>query len=106
MRELDKRGFEEIPQAERESDPRFRTANGVQITDGLRVWDYDLKSGSVDFAETARFGRSYWDGWFRVRVDGAERTSMMNGERITTRHPFTRDAPPPAPERDTGTGER
>jgi hypothetical protein len=83
------------------SDPKWLTANGVRVVDGLRVWDYDLKSGTVDFAKTFgdhfQPGVSYWDGWFYVLVDGDGRHSLMNGDRMTTVHPFTRQPPPDQP---------
>lgn len=74
------------------TDPRFRTADGVEITDGLRVWDNDLRSGVVDFA-ACPINHAYWDGWFAIKHDEGG-YSMVNGERMTTRHPFTREAPP------------
>jgi hypothetical protein len=79
----------------RRLDRRFRTANGVLITDGLRVWDYDRKPGTVDLVRS-RVDDQYWDGWFDVRSDRGG-YSTMNGERLTTVDPFTGESPPPAP---------
>lgn len=58
------------------------TANGVPIKVGLRVFTNDLKLGTV--TELAS------DGWHTVEVDGHEGYGgRFNGERMTTRHPFT-----------------
>lgn len=69
------------------TDTRFRTADGVEITDGLWVWDNDLRLGTVDFAKS-RPERETWDGWFYVR-HATTGWSLVNGERMATRHPFT-----------------
>lgn len=79
----------------REYDVRFVTADGVHIVDGLRVWDYDREPGTVDFAATEP-ERAYWDGWFRVRRDAGGH-SLMNGDRLAVRDPFTGEQAPPAP---------
>lgn len=61
---------------------RARTADGHSITDGLAVWDYDLRPGYVSFK---RLGE---DGWFEVlHSKDDERGSMMNAERVCVRHP-------------------
>lgn len=62
----------------------MRTADGVEITDGLRVWDYNLRRGTVDLS---RLGT---DGWFHVQTDEGG-CSLMNAERVCVRHPFTRE---------------
>jgi hypothetical protein len=71
------------------------TANGVPITDGLWVWNNNLDRVQVSYADTfgAYFvpGESYWDGWFKMRTVTGERSDIMNGERMTTVHPFTRE---------------
>lgn len=59
----------------------MKTANGVEITHGLPVWDNNLDRGVVDLS-------SIDDGWFYVRYPNGGKNSM-NGERVTTRHPFT-----------------
>lgn len=72
-----------------------RTIDGVQITHGLRVWDYDLKRRTVDvegtsWADPSSDFHKYWDGWFEMRtLDGDRFCSKMNGERMWTRHPRT-----------------
>lgn len=67
----------------------MKTANGVEITHGLRVWDNDLACGSVDLSSLKS------DGWFDVvREDG--RRVLMNAERVTTVHPFSGEVPSPA----------
>jgi hypothetical protein len=60
------------------------TADGVEITHGMRVWDYDLRKGTVDLS-TLR------DGWFYVNGDNGGR-SLMNAERVCVRHPFTKES--------------
>lgn len=61
----------------------MRTADGVEIVDGMRVWDYNLDAGVVDLS------RLDSGGWFDVKTDGGGR-SYMNAERVCVRHPFTR----------------
>lgn len=84
-------------------DPRFRTLDGMFIVDGLRVWDYDLRAGTVCFSES-RIDSEYWDGWFAIlRDDGPQ--VVMNGERLWTRHPVDQVPPPPFID-DRATGLR
>lgn len=80
------------------TDPRFLTANGVRIVDGGKYWDYDLERVTVVFADTDNLDPEYrqtyqsdWDGWFRIRKNGERTFTVMNGERLTTVHPFTRE---------------
>lgn len=73
-------------------DARFRTDDGVMITDGLRVWDYDGKPGTVSFSES-RLDRPLWNGWFRVLRDEGG-VSLMNGERLRIRRWWTGAAVP------------
>lgn len=79
------------------ADPRFLTADAVRVTEGLRVWDNDLKPGTV-WVEGGDTDLDRWDGWFRVLCDDGE-TALVNGERMTTRHPVSR-APVPDPPAD------
>jgi hypothetical protein len=83
-------------------DSRFRTSNDVIIVDGLRVWDYDCKPGTVSYRES-NMDSGHWRGWFHVmRDDGSGRS--MNGERLRTRH-WTNGSPvPAAPEDPTRAG--
>lgn len=79
---------------DRQQDPRFRTLDGVLITDGLPVWDYDLCLGTVDFAETSLgsltgMNGPHWDGWFRVKRANRAGHSLMNGARLWAQHPHT-----------------
>lgn len=64
---------------------RFKqcTADGVTITDGMVVWDYNLEAGYVSLA---RLGD---DGWFEVCKPGQNRGSLMNNVRVCVRHPFS-----------------
>jgi hypothetical protein len=96
MTVADLRGFDAISEAERETDARFRTDDGVLIVDGLRVWDNGLNAGTVAFAETGRSYATCWNGWFRVRRDKGGH-SLMDRQRLSTRHPFTGQAPPQVP---------
>lgn len=62
----------------------LRASSGERITQGMAVYDYDLNLGTVDLGDLDS------DGWFHVvAVDGGRR-SLMNGVRVTTRHPSTR----------------
>lgn len=75
------------PPEAREKDPRWYTADGVFLSDGLLVIDYDMKPKVFTWAEQdarAHIDTDWWDGWFSVGG------SLMNGERMTTRDPFTR----------------
>lgn len=58
-----------------------KTANGVEITVGLRVWTNDLKLGTVT--------RISADGWHDVRCDEPGYSGGFDGQRLTTSHPFT-----------------
>lgn len=66
---------------------KARTADGVEITHGLPVWDYDLRPGYVNLK---RLGD---DNWFEVSGDGVSRGSLMNAERVCVRHPRTGQKP-------------
>jgi hypothetical protein len=77
----------------------YYTADGVEIVDGLWVWDYDLHRGRVDFAATLGLNSPHFDGWFRIRRHDTPGHSLMNGERLSTRHPATRE---PADKPDRG----
>ena len=79
---------------------RYFTANGVEIRAGLPVWDYDLRLSFVDEKQFARsealdyvgriaYGSEHFDGWFEMRRLDGSRASIMNGERMTTVHPFS-----------------
>lgn len=59
----------------------FFTANGVEITVGLRVFTNDLKLGTVVKLNA--------DGWHDVESDVPGYGGRFNGERLTTRNPFT-----------------
>lgn len=70
-------------------DTTYYTADGVEITDGLWVWDYDLRRGQVDFAATIGIDSAHFEGWFRIRRHDGKGFSLMNGERLSTVHPAT-----------------
>lgn len=71
-----------------------KTNDGVEVTIGLRVHDYDWKWGVV---ESPACACSYtasdhgttslcdnWDGWWNVRRDDGTR-SLMDGTRLNTK---------------------
>jgi hypothetical protein len=69
----------------------YLTADGIGITDGLVVWDYDLDLSRVSFADTTGMDSQWgFDGWFGLRTVEGDRRKLMNGERMVTVHPFTR----------------
>lgn len=62
------------------------TSNGVPITPGLRVLDYDQRKGHVvapQFMATSSLapGGEYFDGWYHVEADGGS-TRLFNGSRL------------------------
>lgn len=71
----------------RESHPKFFvTADGVEIVDGMTVWDHDLKRSVVNIGRTSFV---YWHGWFEMAYPNGDRAPIMNGERLRVRHPST-----------------
>lgn len=63
---------------------------------GLRVWDYDLKSGTITKLDSHNSTENncgwYCEAWVTVtRDDGSARS--MNCERMTTVHPSKRTKP-------------
>jgi hypothetical protein len=82
---------------QRREDRRFYTADGVFITDGMRVWDYDRDPCMVWFTDGSPGGK-HWDGWFRCIGDSGA-VYLQNGERLCVRDPFTGKQPPqPSPD--------
>ena len=68
-----------------------RTVDGVLITDGLVVWDYDLDLSRISFAHTTGMDSPWgFDGWFGLLTIPDGRRKLMNGERMVTVHPSTR----------------
>src|SRR5262245_39851174 len=59
------------------------TADGHTLTNGLKVWDYDLNRGTVMLTTMDS------QGWFYVQTDKGR--SLMNWERVCVRHPFTKE---------------
>lgn len=57
-----------------------KTADGVQIADGLVVWTNEMAVGRVDLGRM----RTFSDGWFDVVYADGKRV-LMNGERVATR---------------------
>lgn len=82
---------------------RNLTLDRVLVTRGLRVWDYDLKPGTVVADEHDGDYGNESDHWFRVVRDpnpdgtgGGYR--LFNGSRMWTRHPSTGKSPGPGPD--------
>jgi hypothetical protein len=74
----------------------------VPVTEGLRVWDYNLRPGTVVQVDYSFEGTP--DGplgivsWHLVETDYGG-TGMFDGTRLWTRHPIGNEAPPPGPPR-------
>lgn len=66
------------------ADWRCYTSDGIVITHGMRVWDYDWQAGTVSFADGDPT-REHWNGWFVVLRDNGGQ-SLMDGSRLRTRH--------------------
>lgn len=81
-----------------------RTADGIPVRVGLRVWDYDLRPGTVVVVDAHFDGTP--DGplgivaWHDVRADNGS-IGMFDGSRMSTRHPVTGFMPPEAPQKET-----
>lgn len=71
----------------------MRTADGFEVTHGLRVWDNNLERGSVDlevrppFSETNQ-NNGHVEWWFYIQRDKGGR-DLTSESRVATRHPFT-----------------
>lgn len=84
-------------------DKRYWTADGYPITDGCVLWNYyDLyrvtvrMSGPHDHANPENEFHQYWDGWFTCDRE-AGGSVLLNGERLSMFHPFTRERAVPEP---------
>lgn len=82
-----------MPFVDRYGKPAI-TLDGVEVVDGLRVWDYDLRRAVVDAkgtqdAHSESQYHQYWDGFFEMRTPEGERSSSMTGDRMWTKHPTT-----------------
>lgn len=71
---------------ERRSDS-LATARAVYDKHGMRVWDSNLRPGTVDLS------RLNDEGWFNVSNDGGGQ-SFMNAARVCVMHPHTRERVP------------
>lgn len=69
------------------------TSDGIPVTPGLRVLDYDREWGAVEETqfmceELSTPGGQYFDNWYYVRRDGETGAhKKFNGERLTTKEP-------------------
>lgn len=69
---------------------KYVTADGIEIVDGLVVWDYDMDLSRVSFADTTGMDSAWgFDGWFGLLTVSEGQLKLMNGVRMTTVHPFT-----------------
>jgi hypothetical protein len=76
---------------------QYKTIDGHEIVDGLRVWDYDLKPGTIDLQSSEPHEEvNQNDGskelWFDVRPDNHPNPNarkMMSAKRVWVRHPTT-----------------
>ena len=70
----------------------WKTADGVKIVDGLRVWTNDLETGrinmeDVSFEQNENTGEIFM--WFRVIRDyRMERGVLQSNDRVAVRNPF------------------
>lgn len=73
----------------------MKTANGIKIVEGLRVWTNDLTRGTIDFKELDfefHNGENRWVPWFTVNIDMDHNGQSKSGsvsqsnDRVTTRY--------------------
>jgi hypothetical protein len=83
-------------------DPRFHTNDGVLIVDGLRVWGYDCRPGTVSFRQSGVDSGHWRGGFYVLRDDGTGRS--MSAQRLRTRH-WTTGSPVPAAPEDSARAE-
>lgn len=74
----------------RKEDRTVRTLDRVEITKGLRVWDYDLQRGAVTYGNDWNIPDVDQIGqvWFRVQRDDGG-SPLMSDTRVWRRHPTT-----------------
>jgi hypothetical protein len=73
-----------------------KTADGVEITDGLRVVNNDLRTGTIDLeyreprSETNQ-NNGHVEWWFYMSIDGMPPgvRHLTSESRVATRDPFT-----------------
>lgn len=64
------------------------TIDGYPVTQGMRVWDYDLRPAIV--GEPNKYGNPSEPTWYEMtKLDGS-RSSSMDAKRMWYRHPSTR----------------
>lgn len=78
----------------RKEERTVRTLDGVEIVDGLRVWDYDLQRGVVEFDDDLNIPDVDQSGqvWFHVDRDPDNELAgikLMSDTRVWRRHPHT-----------------
>lgn len=70
-----------VNRATRGTDKRFVTADGYEIRDGARIYDYyDCQPVTISFELTGP-EREYWDGWFTAVTDDGG-TTLLDGSRL------------------------
>jgi hypothetical protein len=86
------RVFDYTTEQFRVEDRTVRTLDRVEITKGLRVWDYDLQLGVIAFDDDASNPLRLPDVdrieqvWFYVDRDNGGR-KLMSDTRVWVRHP-------------------
>lgn len=78
--------------------PEMKTIDGYPITDGMKVWDYDVKRGTTDLSKMTDeiLGDSYrtpdpiGQYWFEVITDDGGK-KLMSDTRVWLYHPFTKE---------------
>lgn len=73
-------------------DLSHRIASGEAPTEGLRVWTNDLRRATITELDARNLAEPcgwYCKAWHSVREDGAQHTTIMNCERLSTFHPAT-----------------
>jgi hypothetical protein len=77
----------------RMEDRTVKTLDGVEITCGLRVWDYDLQRGVIAYDDDLSVPDVDNSGqvWFYVDRDGPDMwgAKLMSDTRVWVRHPTT-----------------
>jgi hypothetical protein len=88
------RVFDFTTETFRAEERSVRTLDRTEVTNGLRVWDYDLQRGIVVFSNDASDPLRLPDVdnigqvWFYVEQDAGGR-KLMSDTRVWVRHPTT-----------------
>lgn len=66
------------------------TIDGYEVTEGMRVWDYDLRRAVV--GPPQKYGNPAEPTWYDMFTPEGGRSSMMDAKRMWVRHPSTGEA--------------